>query len=254
MLNIIAKNPAGTTLDLLSNDKYQLVSATGLNPPVATINTSEMATADGSVFNMARMPQRNIVLTIQPLYSIESARDNLYKWFAPKQAVNLTIVTNSRNMKIDGYVESFECDMFANPEMVQVSIICPDPYMKGAAVDDVILPASINNPGDAPSGAVFKIQFTGSATALTITDLIQGVSHSFVMEDLEVQSGDIITIDTRVGHKSVTLKRGLTITSLMANVDLASEWIQLAPGANSLSIIASNGSAKVSYVPLFMGV
>lgn len=254
MLKIVATNPAGVSLNFETNDKYQIVSATGLNPPVATINTAEMATADGSIFNMARLPQRNIVLTIQPLYGIEKARDDLYKWFAPKQAVSLSFTTSSRDMSINGYVESFECDLFANPQLVQVSIICPEPYLKGAAVNNVSIPAALAYAGDASTGVVFDVTMTGTASALTLVNTVNGVPHTFTLTGLSLQSGDVVTIDTRVGQKSVKRTRSSSVKSLIANVSITSEWLQLMPGMNNLTITVDNGTAKVSYVPLFMGV
>ena len=255
MLNIIAKNAANQTLNLQTNNKYQLISATGINPPVANINTAQLATADGSVFNVARLPQRNIVLTIQPLYGIEKARNDLYKWFAPKMPVNLEAVTDFKDVLIDGYVESFECDLYANPQLVQVSVICPDPYFRAkSAVTDKTLPTSISNPGDVESGIIFTATMTGSASGLGIQNYANGVYHNFNMSGLTLQSGDIVTIDTRVGQKSVKLNRSGSVSSLIGKVNLASEWLQMYPGNNSFSVSLSNGTIKAAYTPLYMGV
>ena len=55
----------------------------GLGPPKATVNTSDMATNDGSLFNSSRVGQRNIVLTLGFLFNptIEDSRQKSYKFF-----------------------------------------------------------------------------------------------------------------------------------------------------------------------------
>lgn len=253
MLDIIAINSRSQELDINANTKYQIVSVTGLNPPVATINVSPLATADGGTFNSSRLPERNIVIIIQPLMSIENARDDLYKWFAPKQKVTLKVKTGSRQLKINGYTESFEADLYANPQLIQVSVICPDPYLKALAAVTANIPDTISNPGDADSGAVFEITMTNSGANISILNTVSGVSKSFSMTGLTLQSGDKITIDTRVGQKSVKLNRSGTISSLMAYVSPSSDWLQIVPGSNTISVTA-NGTAKVSYVPQYLGV
>jgi hypothetical protein len=108
-------------------------SVSGLGPVKATINTSEVATYDGSRFNSARSTQRNIVFQIKFMNSvagesIEDARLKTYKYFPVKKKVELVIKTENRVAKIDGYVESNEPDIFSSQESAQISIICPDPY------------------------------------------------------------------------------------------------------------------------------
>ena len=42
---------------------FLIKSITGLGPAKANVNTTEVSTNDGSLFNSARLSQRNIVLT-----------------------------------------------------------------------------------------------------------------------------------------------------------------------------------------------
>lgn len=44
---------------------YLIEEITGLGPPTATINTTDMASIDGSIYNSARVGMRNIVLTLR---------------------------------------------------------------------------------------------------------------------------------------------------------------------------------------------
>lgn len=119
---------------------FLIKSITGLGPAKANVNTTEVSTNDGSLFNSARLSQRNIVLDmvfINTVYgeSIEDLRQKSYKYFPLKKSVELTIETDNRYVKTTGYVESNEPNIFSSQEGTQISIICPDPYFYSAGED-----------------------------------------------------------------------------------------------------------------------
>ena len=119
---------------------FLIKSITGLGPAKANVNTTEVSTNDGSLFNSARLSQRNIVLDlvfINTVYgeSIEDLRQKSYKYFPLKKSVELTIETDNRYVKTTGYVESNEPNIFSSQEGTQISIICPDPYFYSTGED-----------------------------------------------------------------------------------------------------------------------
>lgn len=119
---------------------FLIKSITGLGPAKANVNTTEVSTNDGSLFNSARLSQRNIVLDmvfINTVYgeSIEDLRQKSYKYFPLKKSVELTIETDNRYVKTTGYVESNEPNIFSSQEGTQISIICPDPYFYSVGED-----------------------------------------------------------------------------------------------------------------------
>lgn len=112
---------------------FLIKSVTGLGPVKANINTTEVATNDGSKFNSARLTQRNIVFQmafVDTVYgeSIEDIRQKSYKYFPTKKNVDIIIETDNRYVKTTGYVESNEPNIFSSQEGAQISVICPDPY------------------------------------------------------------------------------------------------------------------------------
>ena len=119
---------------------FLIKSITGLGPAKANVNTTEVSTNDGSLFNSARLSQRNIVLDMVFINtvdgeSIEDLRQKSYKNFPLKKSVELTIETDNRYVKTTGYVESNEPNIFSSQEGTQISIICPDPYFYSAGED-----------------------------------------------------------------------------------------------------------------------
>ncbi len=116
---------------------FLIESVSGLGPSKANINTTEVSTNDGSLFNSARLNQRNIVfefIFVETINgeSIEDVRQKSYKYFPLKKKLDLLIETDNRIAKTTGYVESNEPNIFSSREGTQISIICPDPHFYSA--------------------------------------------------------------------------------------------------------------------------
>lgn len=117
-------------------------SIEGLGPGKSNINTTEIATDDGSIFNSARSIERNIVMSLAFVQapdiseSIEDIRHLTYKFFPRKKPLTFTVETDTRTLSAYGYVESNEPNIFSNSETTQISIICPDPLFYSAGSED----------------------------------------------------------------------------------------------------------------------
>lgn len=258
MIKITAANKYGQSIDLTASKSYAIAQVTGLTPPVATINTTPLATKDGSVYNSARAENRNIVLYIYPRNRIEAARINLYTYFKAKQPIRLYIETGSRSVWIDGFVESIEGDLYENPQAIQISIICTDPFFKNKTeikADFISGAATISNPSDEESGAIFELTASGAVTAPSITNTTTGETYALATA---MQNGDKITLNTRRGEKSVTLTRNGTTTNIINDMTAGSRWVSIIPGANELETGATTGagnlSASVTLQPIFEGI
>lgn len=115
---------------------FLLVSMNGLSPAKANINTTEIITIDGALFNSSKLNSRNI--TIQFGYlpkegrSVEDVRQLSYKYFPIKKKITLRIDTDNRSAVTEGYVESNEVTIFAKQETANISIVCPYPFFYAA--------------------------------------------------------------------------------------------------------------------------
>lgn len=121
------------TIDMRELDpKHGLLvkSIDGLGPPKATINMTKLATNDGSLYNSARLEERNIVLRFifAQALTIEETRQRTYRMFPIKKPVTLLIETDNRVVTTTGYVESNEPDIFSSEESNTISILFDDPY------------------------------------------------------------------------------------------------------------------------------
>lgn len=257
-LKLKITNKYGQSITLTQNKAFSVAQVTGLTPPPATINTAPIATKDGSLFNSAFLENRNIVILLYPTGAPEAERVNLYKYLKAKQPIRLELTTKSRAVYIDGYIESLEGDLYENPQSLQASVICPDPYFKAiTAIVKNFASASeeITNTSDEESGAVFEITASGAAENPTITNDTTGESFTFTYE---LQAGDKVTLNTRRGEKSLTLTRNGTTTNILNAMTPSSRWLTILPGANTLSYTAATGSAnlalKMTLEPIFEGI
>lgn len=109
----------------------------GLGPAKADINTTDLATSDGSLFNSSRLNKRNITMQILLTNApdIETSRQRTYKYFPIKKPVEFLIELDNRIGKTTGYVESNEPDIFSKEEEMSISLICDYPYFYSAGED-----------------------------------------------------------------------------------------------------------------------
>lgn len=283
MLHVIAENKYNQQINLTSNGNYALLSVGGLTPPAATINTAVIATNDGAVFNSSRLGTRNIVLTIAPLNSIETNRINLYQYFKAKQYIKLYLENNTRSVWIDGYIETMDGDLYTETQQIQISIICPDPYFKdtetglytfGNVVSlfqfpfsiaetpgipiselDEYVEIAITNNSDDETGVIITMLANGTVENPTIYN--QTTNENFTL-NITMQTGDLITIDTRRGYKRVTLTRNAVVTNILNNMSQNSEWLNLVVGDNIFTYSCESGAdnlnINVTLQPIYEGV
>lgn len=269
MFTLKVENGRGEVLNLSSSKKYKVYRIEGLNPPVATINSAVNVTTDGSTVNSTKVENRNIVIymTIEP--DIELNRINLYKYFPVKQKIKLHYTNGTRKVYIEGYVELIECDLFAQRQVAQISIICPQPYFSGAeylvtTFSDVSsflhfpfaisesgiefsaittnVRKSIINYGDADSGIVIELYARGTVVNPVIYDV---ESKTFFKLNFTMQSSDTIVINTNVGEKSVTLIRNGVSTNAMGYMTPDSSWFRLEAGDNIFTYDCDSGNSSL---------
>lgn len=276
------ENEYGEQLELTNNQNYTIYQIDGLNPPAATINTSPVANFDGEIYNSSKANKRNIVIYLTIEGDCEVNRINLYKYARSKRAIRFYYKNNTRNVYIDGYVESIQIAFFEMKQNVQISIVCPAPWFKSIntldenfssitplfvfpfAYEETGAPfstleynaeRSIINEGDIENGIIIQIKANGTVLNPAVYNLTTG---EFFKLAIEMNEGDEVTINTNKSFKKVTLTSNGITSNIINDRDINSKWFQLVTGDNIFMYDADefpeNISCTFTHINEFEGV
>lgn len=276
MFTLKIENETEKVVELTQKESnYQVVSVAGLNPPNAQITTSVIAGHDGSRFISSKLEERNVVITLQINGDVERNRLFLYRYFKSKRWCKIYYSNESRNVYIEGYVETVETDLFEQNQQMQISIICPDPYFKD--IQEIVTDISksmarfefpfafgcdflhmptitdsaiefsdifnsrvcdIYNDGESDIGVIITI----TARDTVINPILYNMdTREYFGLKLTLEAGDKIVINTNQGEKSVTLERDGIITNQINNMTQGSSWFLLTVGSNMFTYDADEG-------------
>lgn len=270
MYTLSVKNNQGKELKLTNNPDYIVYQIDGLTPPPATINSSTNATVDGSTINSTKLGDRNIVIYVALRRNIEQSRLRLYEYFPSKKTVTLYFKNGSRDVYISGVVETLECSQFENPQVAQISIICPDPYFRDVDTLEMSLsevnslfefpfslPAegvefstyvvnnrkTLINTSGVDTGVVIKLFATGTVVNPTLYDILTGRQMTL---NITMQALDTILIDTNVNQKSITLIRNGETSNALGYMRPDSKWFILSAGDNVFTFKCESGNENLN--------
>lgn len=282
MLAVILENEYGEKLNLSHNNNYHLLQVTGLTPPSAILNFANSASGDGGRLTHRKLDKRNITLLIAPAFNIEKERNELYRFLAPKHEIRLRFITASKDVFIDGVVESLEGDLYENPQKLQASIVCGDPYFKsveneliqfssvisqfefvweplesGEPISEIELftRLGIDNPSTDSVGFILNLIARGTVLEPSVWNETTGEK---IVINYEMLEGDRIVINTRKGEKSVKLFREGAEINIINHFAENADWLTLQPGSNIISFSCAFGledlTLSIDLQPIHQGV
>lgn len=267
MFKLVLENKNGDQLTFGMGSPFTITDVQGLNPPDATINTSQIALIDGAKFNSAKINMRQINIAFAIEYSAVYNRINVYKVLKSKQWVRMYYTGDQRDVYIDGYIQSIDISYFDMKQVVTCSILCPSPYLKSAQVIVDELKSIVNafhfpfsstetpqivfgyfsndvgviveNQGDVECGMIIELY---ARSAISNPKVYNYITQDFIGINYTFQSADLITIDTRKGERSVTLLRNGVETNLFNYVMQGSTWLQLEAQGSTFVYEVGEGS------------
>jgi len=242
-----------------NDDPVQIRDITGLEPVKANIALTPYASGRGALYQGSTTPERNIVMKLglnpdwEGQQSMASLRQVLYRYLMPQHWTKLRFFSQELpDVDIEGYVESFEPNMFSEDPEVQVSIICPKPdFIEADAtifdgtVDDGTLEEEFDYAGTIETGFELRIDgtvenpaYTGSLT-FKLTSF--GEDQIFTITPVTVDGQRYFKLSTVRNAKraqSVSKADG-SLTNLLSGVTGGSVWPVIKPGKNILSVAAT---------------
>lgn len=284
MFNLMLENKNGDQLTFSQNSPFTVTEIQGLNPPDATINTSAVALLDGEKYISAKVNMRQINVAFAIEVNAALNRINVYKVLKSKQWIRLYYDGDYRHVYIDGYIQSIDITYFEMKQIVTCTILCPEPFFKDAqeminelsvvvsafhfpfasteepelvmGYIDPYVSVAVENAGDTETGLIFTLIAIGAVTSPKIFDVLTG---NFIGINYEFSAGDQVTIDTRRGHKTITLLRNGVESNLFNSLMKNSTWLQLPAygGVYAYEVAsgdASNLTVEITHYTLYEGV
>lgn len=232
----------------------------GLYPSTAIINTDTTALLDGSRFNSSKVAAKEILFAFAIEKNAAENRVKIYRVIQPKKPITLYYKSETRDVFISGYVEELSISHFAMKQIATMRMLCPFPFFKAAQETinqirnikprfhfpfasteepellmgeiDVVSSITIENDGAMETGLTFELYATGEIVNPKIYNYI---TREFFGLDFTMQAGDLITINTSQGNKTVKLLRSAQIINIFNYVENGSTWLQL-PSAGGVFI------------------
>lgn len=246
---IEVQNPAGDTLALPFRDTsggYVVKSIDGLGPVKAELVSTKTAPVDGGILQATRRDTRNIVmrLGITPTFAVNTAtrlREYLYRFLLPKYTVQLLFYDDDVLTYIaTGTVETFDTNIFGSDPEVSVSLICFDPDFYAPFPN--ILEGETVTTMDEEAMEYFGMANAGIILVSNITEEVPGITLHLTRPDnvihtmnveVDLFDGDVVTINSIPGSKSVTLNRSGIESSLLYTVEAVPSWAEFSTGINT---------------------
>jgi hypothetical protein len=263
------ENETGQQIDLSKTaNRFMFSKIEGLNPPAGTISTSSYAGMDGSYLNNAFIEKRNVVIPFEMRgLAIEKRRHELYKVVKPSRYIKIYYSTKNISVYAEGIVETCEMENFEMLTKGQISIVCPDIYWYSTETQiaeysritgafHFIFP---DNDEPFPIGKyntqnIMTIVNDGDEVGLTLEisggpaknpTIYNAVTDEYMQILGEIKEGNVITISTKTGNKTVTLEREGVVTNIINRLVSGSTWLTLRPGENKFYVRASEGLSEL---------
>lgn len=239
-----------------SDDPVQIRDIDGLGPVKSDITTTPSGVSRGETYQGASTGKRNIVLSLGlnpdwATQTVSSLRQLLYAYLMPEQWCKLRFFSDELpTTDIEGYVESFEPNMFSQDPEVQISIINPKPDF--IEIDATILKSEVDDGSNQ-----YVVDYVGSISAglelrvdrsvarpsysgpLTIKVQNSGGTQTIAVNPVTINTVQSYKMSSVQGQKRVQAEAIVdgAITNLLKNK--TGDWPELQPGENLLSVAAS---------------
>lgn len=285
MYELVLQNKSGSKLFFNQlGGQFTITEIEGLSPADATINTNESALMDGATYNSSKVNMRTINMAFAIEHDAEQGRLKVYHVLQSSKYIMITYKSERLNVFVEGYVKSIDVSHFSMKQVVTVSITCPFPYFKAAQemvndlssvinlfhfpfsstaepqivfgyIDPTTSEVVMNN-GSIECGLTFELYAKASVTNPKIYNHMTG---DYIGINYEMEAGDVITITTGKGNKTVTLLREGVRSNIFNSLMEGITWLQLEVGGSAFVYeidqgLISNLLVTIKHRDLFEGV
>lgn len=251
-----------------------LTEADGLYGYENTVYTSDQGGQDGSVFIGNRISARRIGLTLKLYGRVVETRNAILRSLSPRSLGTLRVIRGDLVRDIRCVTEKVTTNT-QDGSLMNLYFLCPNPYwreenesvvniatwepllsypltieqgvgfMFGQRTEERVI--NVRNAGSAVAGMRVVFSANGTVTNPKIINAMD--SSQYMLANVTLYAGDLLTISTGVGEKKATLYRtnGGVESNAFSLLDIAHiTFLQLSPGDNYLSYSAAGGEALLT--------
>lgn len=203
----------------LADNGLILIKTDGLGASDGEISISEYASISGGIVAKSRIPSREITLTYAIVGSDpEEARITARQTYPMLKRGTLEIITPYKDVVTTAYVKRVECDLWQQSQQIDITLVCPDPYLYSTVSKTV--PAETNqwsvvNEGE-QVGCICQVSRTGYVRIAGSEDRLRWDASSVVTDP-----NAVLTLDMREGKRDLYYMDGTNKVSLL---DYILEW------------------------------
>ena len=271
---ITCKNSDGDEITITERgfSPFILVSAEGIYDSNYNVQQSEYIIIDGSEYQGSSMGIRNIVLILREVDDFDENRELIDQVFVKGDLGILTVQDGTHLRCIEYYVESVTTTGTYGHRDTTISLLCPDPYFYDPEYSTVKLSnlvssfefeheftedneefgyfsgeglgTIVNVSSEKNMGFTLVLKAVGNVTTPKITKV---ETQEFIRvgtdtKPLQMQYGDVLTINTVIGKKNVYLN-GNPVNHYL---DPDSTFLQLGRGINTIGFAADEGTDYIT--------
>lgn len=281
MIKLIFKNSRDEVIDLINDNEVRLTSMTGVSSAV-NISRQSLAGRDGSIPGTITRPERFITVNfrLRTYADGEKAMHKMFRFFEGGGKGTMIMEGRRGSSQIDYIVQ--ECTIPPNqppPMQGLLILICPDPYFRSGKEEEQLIAgtystfrfpfhfpegrfyisrrieslfATIYNSGEAETDMNIEFRATARVVNPALIDVKTGETAKL---NFTMEAGDLITVNSKKGEKSVTLTRNGKDTNIINYIRHPFEFFTLNSGENTFKYDADSGinnlDIKVRYTARF---
>lgn len=266
------RTAAGTLLSLPLDDVADglvLTDVEGLDPVKAIFSFSSFAQQDGVQFQSTRREARFLILKfdLEPDYATDTVQDlrfRLYDFFMTERPVSFKFIdSGGLTVDIEGRVEDCQAPLFVKEPKMNVYVTCPNPDLvdmtpvevSGSTVADTT-ETLVAYPGSVNTGFIFTLNVDRTIDGFTVYHRAPDNTVRSVDIAADLIADDVVTINSVIGEKSVTLTRAGVTTSIMYGRSTQSKWFELEKGDNYIRAYVTGAAIpwEISYYKRYGGL
>lgn len=247
-------------LGVTTKDSLLIRKITGLGPPDPNLFIGDYS-RDGGIYQGRRVGNRNVVMTmdLNPNPALEETvsglRELLYKTFMDPlidaDYVKINFYDEEDHIRYAvGYAEKFETEIFDVATSAQVSLICPDPYLRDDEETVLTHPSGWSTvpftyKGSAETGFQVSIHIDSATPVLTLEN-----NGKTMVLTRGFSANEVVTISTIRGSRllTVTSPPSTIPVSIISNLAPTSPWIELHSQANTMKVYGATSSNLVASI------